>query len=79
MRGALKKAGIVLSVGLAVAAATAALSTETITYNYDAKGRVVKVERTGTVNNGVATNYTFDKADNRLTKSTTGSSNPPPP
>ena len=30
---------------------SAALATETITYTYDARGRLVKVVRTGTVNN----------------------------
>jgi hypothetical protein len=57
-------------VGLAVAAtaATAAFATETIVYKYDARGRLVRVERSGTVNNNVVTNYTMDKADNRLTK-----------
>ena len=56
-----------------------AFAAETITYTYDARGRLVKVERTGTANNGVTTNYTIDKADNRTNKTTTGSPNPPPP
>lgn len=51
---------------------------ETITYTYDAKGRLVKVVRSGTVNNGVTTEYTHDKADNRKNLKTTGSPNPPP-
>jgi hypothetical protein len=51
---------------------------ETQKYRYDAKGRVIKVERTGTVNNGVTTEYTHDKADNRTRLKTTGSANPPP-
>jgi len=55
------------------------MAAETIVYRYDAKGRLVKVERSGTVNNNVATSYTFDKADNRTAKTTTGSPNPPPP
>ena len=57
----------------------AADAAETITYIYDARGRVVQVIRTGTVNNGVTTVYTVDKADNRTNKTTTGSPNPPPP
>lgn len=57
----------------------AADAAETITYVYDARGRVVQVIRTGTVNNGVTTVYTVDKADNRTNKTTTGSPNPPPP
>lgn len=56
-----------------------ALAAETITYTYEARGRLVKVERAGTVNNGVTTTYALDKADNRTNKTTTGSPNPPPP
>lgn len=56
-----------------------AQAAETITYTYDARGRLVQVQRTGTVNNGVNTTYTVDKADNRTNKTTTGSPNPPPP
>jgi hypothetical protein len=54
-------------------------SAETITYTYDAKGRLTKVVRTGTVNNSVTTQYTHDKSDNRKTKVTTNSPNTPPP
>ena len=69
-----------LAVGSAIAAASAAaIAAETVDYRYDARGRLVRVERSGTVNNNVATNYTFDKADNRLGKTTTGSPNSPPP
>jgi YD repeat-containing protein len=53
--------------------ATAALATETITYKYDARGRLVEVSHSGTVNNGVKSTYTHDKADNRTNKTTTGS------
>jgi hypothetical protein len=58
------------------AAATAA---ETITYTYDAKGRLVKVERAGSVNNNVKAEYTHDRADNRTNVTVTGSGNAPPP
>ena len=54
------------------------LATETITYTYDTKGRLVKVVRTGTVNNNVTVEYTHDKADNRARLKTTNSPNPPP-
>jgi hypothetical protein len=57
----------------------AAFAAETITYSYDAKGRLVKVVHSGTVNNGVTADYTLDKADNRKTLVVTGSPNPPPP
>jgi hypothetical protein len=53
-------------------AAVAALASETITYRYDARGRLIKVERSGSVNNNVVTNYSYDKADNRTNKTTTG-------
>jgi len=69
-----------LVVGAAIAVASAAaIANETVAYRYDARGRLVRIERSGTVNNNVATNYTFDKADNRVAKVTTGSPNPPPP
>jgi YD repeat-containing protein len=38
---------------------------ETITYTYDAQGRMVTVTHTGTVNNNVTATYSFDAADNR--------------
>ncbi len=47
---------------------TAAVAAETIAYSYDARGRLVQVARTGPVNK--TTSYTLDKADNRLTKTT---------
>ena len=50
---------------------------ETINYSYDARGRVIAVNRTGTVNNNVNTTYNLDKAENRTNKTTTGSPNPP--
>ncbi len=52
--------------------ATAAVASETISYSYDARGRLVKVQRTGTVNNGITTTYTHDKANNRVNRTTTG-------
>lgn len=52
---------------------------ETIQFSYDAKGRLVKVERSGGVNDGVISEYAFDKADNRQNVRVTGSSNAPPP
>ena len=62
----------IAAAAFAVAAATAAVAGETIRYRYDARGRLVKVERTGTVNSGVNTSYTHDKANNRTNRTTTG-------
>ena len=66
---------------LLIVLGAAAHAAETITYTYDARGRLKQVARTGTppVNNNVTTTYTYDKADNRSNKTTTGSANPPPP
>lgn len=73
-------------IGLAAAATIAsgamvARASETINYSYDGRGRLKQVAHTGTpaINNGVTTSYTYDKAGNRTNKTTTGSSNPPPP
>lgn len=63
----------------ALIASSAAAASETIVYTYDARGRLVQVARSGTVNNGVNTTYAYDKAHNRTIKTTTGSPNPGPP
>lgn len=60
-----------------VAIPALAIASETITYTYDAKGRLVKVVRSGDVNNGVVAEYQHDKADNRTQVKVT-SPNPPP-
>ena len=52
--------------------AAAAYASETITYQYDARGRLIQVSHTGSVNNNVVTNYTYDKADNRNVVTTNG-------
>jgi hypothetical protein len=62
----------------AIGAAASSSAAETITYTYDAKGRLVKVVRTGTVNNNVTVDYEHDKADNRTRLKVTNSLNPPP-
>jgi hypothetical protein len=64
---------------LLMSAPTGLQAAETITYKYDAKGRLIEVKRTGTVNNNVQSNYTHDKANNRKTVVVTGSPNAPPP
>jgi len=64
--------GWLIAAGAALLAGAAAYAAETITYRYDARGRLVKAERTGAVNNNVNTAYTYDKADNRTNKTITG-------
>jgi hypothetical protein len=67
-------------VGAAMAglAGAAAWASETITYTYDARGRLVKVERAGSVNNNVSATYTYDKADNRTNVNVVSPNSPPP-
>jgi hypothetical protein len=61
------------TVAVALAGASqGASASETISYTYDALGRVVQVSRTGTVNNGVTANYSYDRADNRTNVTVTG-------
>lgn len=64
--------GLGCVVAAAVSMSAPAFAGETITYTYDAKGRLVKVVHSGTVNNGVTTNYSHDKANNRINVKTTG-------
>ena len=57
-----------------LALGAAAYAAETVSYTYDARGRLVTVSHSGTVNNNVVTTYTYDKADNRNQVTTTGAS-----
>jgi YD repeat-containing protein len=60
------KHGEKIALALAALAVTAAATaSETVTYSYDSRGRLIKVERAGTVNNGVRAEYKYDKGDNR--------------
>ena len=54
--------GTVLAIGLL--SASTASATETITYTYDARGRLIKVVQ-DTSDNDRQTCYKYDKADNR--------------
>jgi hypothetical protein len=69
-----ERAALLLA-GLAVAAA--AWASETITYTYDARGRLIRVVHTGTVNNNVQANYSYDKADNRTNVNVVSPNAPP--
>ena len=69
----MKKVEILAAAGIAlVAAAVVANASETLNYSYDARGRLVRVQHSGTVNSNVVTNYTYDKADNRNLMNVTG-------
>ena len=60
-----RQAVLIVAAAGALALAGIAAASETVTYTYDAKGRLVKVEHAGTVNNNVVANYSYDHADNR--------------
>lgn len=69
-----------MGAGFALAATLAAsAAAETITYRYDAKGRLVRVVRSGATPQPVVTDYRYDRAENRRRVVVTGSSNPPQP
>lgn len=49
---------------------TAAIAAETITYTYDARGRLISVVHSGGPSSGLTTTYSLDDADNRTAKTT---------
>lgn len=73
-RGRLLAPRACLLLSIALSAASPAIAGETVTYSYDAKGRLTNVAHSGTVNNGVVSTYALDKADNRTAVIVTGAS-----
>lgn len=72
--------GLLLSVSaMALMCASALSATETVTYSYDAQGRLVQSVISGTVNNGQSSSTSFDAANNRTNYSVSLSGTPPPP
>ena len=62
---------LLLAGAAAALAATAAVASETITYEYDARGRLAKVVRTDSATGSkVTADYTHDRADNRTRRET---------
>lgn len=64
----------ILIFGIAASAAVAVHAAETITYTYDALGRLVQATRSGSVNNGASATYAYDPANNRTNVTTTAPS-----
>jgi YD repeat-containing protein len=63
-----------LIVGMLLLSSTgSAFAGTTMTYTYDALGRLTATSNSGTVNNGAAMTTTYDAADNRVTYVVTGS------
>jgi len=67
----MRKSQIVVAL-ISLIQSTSLFATETVTYTYDAQGRLIKSVVSGTVNNGTTTVYTHDKADNRKNVTVTG-------
>lgn len=72
-----RKEKILIAISIAGIAATA-MASETINYSYDARGRLVQVKHSGSVNNNVSANYTYDKANNRTNLNVASPNSPPP-
>lgn len=75
-----------LLAGFALATANPASANETVIYTYDALGRLVAAQHSGTVNNGRAQSLCYDAAGNRNIYQESGSGSlancptaPPPP
>ena len=68
--------GAALCIGLG---GNAAHAQETITYEYDALGRLTNATTSGGPSNGVSQTYDYDPAGNRTQQTVIGSSNPAPP
>jgi hypothetical protein len=73
----MKRTEIVVLGLVSLGIAAAAVASETITYTYDARGRLTKVVRSGSVNNNVSATYAYDKADNRTTVNVVSPNSPP--
>ncbi|GLK52031.1 MAG: hypothetical protein CMF76_10065 [Maricaulis sp.] len=72
MRKFLLGSALTGALGALVLPLGAAAAQETVTYTYDAQGRVVEVQHSGGPNHGVKREYEYDDADNRTRKKTTG-------
>jgi len=64
----------VATAGIGLALVSRGSATETITYAYDALGRLRTSTHAGSVNSGQQTSYDLDPAGNRKNATTTGAS-----
>lgn len=54
------------SIAALALSSVSSFAAETQTYTYDALGRLVKVQNSGTVNNNQVRSFCFDKVGNRI-------------
>lgn len=64
------------ALALAAGASASSWPAETVTYTYDALGRIVSSSVSGGPNSGLNTALVYDAAGNRTTLAVTGSTNP---
>lgn len=63
----------ICSTALLVLGCDRAFASESVTYTYDALGRLTQSATTGGVDNGLSVGYTLDASDNRIAYTITGS------
>ncbi len=66
-------AGLLAAACASLATAVPAFAAETVTYSYDARGRLVEVNHTTGLQAGAKTEYTWDENGNMKRRKTTGS------
>uniref|UniRef100_UPI0035CB0425 RHS repeat domain-containing protein n=1 Tax=uncultured Sphingomonas sp. TaxID=158754 RepID=UPI0035CB0425 len=59
-------------VSLALFGPIAASANDTITYSYNAKGRLITASHAGSANKGLVSTYQYDPADNRTSDTVSG-------
>jgi YD repeat-containing protein len=70
--------GMIGAAAWACASAAAAQASETVTYTYDALGRLIAVTTSGGPNDGQAIVTCYDRAGNRMSHSVATGTPPPP-
>jgi len=68
---------MLVSTALAALAATA-IAGETIGYSYDARGRLLNVVHSGSINAHLGVSYSYDEADNRTSVNVAAPNQAPP-
>ena len=66
------RATLVLASSVAALIPIAASASETVTYGYDVKGRLIQISHSGSVNNGLTATYAYDAVDNRTSVTNVG-------
>lgn len=70
---------LVLGLAMTPTFATPSFATETVTYSYDALGRLIRTVKSGGPSTGVDAQVGYDKVGNRINVTVTGANSNPPP